>query len=462
MRIAPLYLALLLIGLLTVPAACQLPNANVTLPSALPAPAIIEVTRVVTQTIVVTPQPPLCNRGPLQTVDEVRIGALLSLSKSSAMLSGFAMQASLNLAVEEINTAGGITGKSVRLIVYDDAGLPEQGVAMAQRLIQEDCVAALIGPYYNEVAAPVVEVAHAAGIPLILTESNADELTATQYPEIFRVGTAMGIWAESTAQWLAAVGDYNNDGEQYVLMVTGNTPSAAARVEKLQPWLTKLQINSETLSVDLPTDDFSALIARVVALEMLPDVVLLYVAGEAGLNLQEELLKAGIGPKKKSVIVVGSTGLNDSLFWQRVPDGEYTVVAKNGPWVTTVAPTTTLFVDAYTKIFDRWPEAYAFESYDALRLIADAIGRAQSLEPKAMIRALETTDIVLASGHYTFPYGSLNPPDGDDVPLYLWHQWPEPHTLFLQYATPQQPAKDAAVIWPLTYRTVLSSLLYPR
>ena len=80
MRIAPLYLALLLIGLLTVPVACQLPNANVTLPSALPEQAIIEVTRVVTQTVVATPQPPLCHRGLLQTVDEVRIGALLPLS----------------------------------------------------------------------------------------------------------------------------------------------------------------------------------------------------------------------------------------------------------------------------------------------------------------------------------------------------------------------------------------------
>jgi branched-chain amino acid transport system substrate-binding protein len=461
-RIPPLYLAFLLLSLLITLAACQAPSAGVTLPPVLPVPAAVEVTRVVTQTVVVTPQPSLCNRWPLQTVDEVRVGALLSLSKSSAMLSGFAMQASLNLAVEEINTAGGIDGKPLQLIVYDDAGLPERGVEMAQRLIQEDCVAALIGPYYNEVAAPVVEVAHAAGIPLILTESNADELTATQYPEIFRVGAPAGMWAQSTAQWLAAVGDHNGDGEQYVLMLAENNPWTATKVEKLQPWLTKLQINSTTLSVELPADDFSALIARVAALEMLPDVVLLYVSGESGLNLQEELLKAGIGPKKKSILVIGPAGLNDTLFWPRVPDGEYTVIAKNGPWVTTVTPTATRFVDAYTRIFDQWPEAYAFETYDALYLIADAVRRAQSLEPAAMIRALETTDIVLASGHYTFPYGSLNPPDGDHAPLYLWHQWLEPHTLFLQYVTPQQPAKDAAVVWPLTYRTVLSSLLYPR
>jgi ABC-type branched-subunit amino acid transport system substrate-binding protein len=112
------------------------------------------------------------------------------------------------------------------------------------------------------------------------------------------------------------------------------------------------------------------------------------------------------------------------------------------------------FALAYSQYTGRWPEAFAFAAYDAMLLLADAVERAGSLQGPAIVIALENARIQLAAGSYSFPYTSLNPPGADGVPAYLWHQWPDVQTLYLQYTEPGQPTADMPVVWPERYRTV--------
>jgi branched-chain amino acid transport system substrate-binding protein len=92
--------------------------------------------------------------------------------------------------------------------------------------------------------------------------------------------------------------------------------------------------------------------------------------------------------------------------------------------------------------------------------MADAIERAGSLDPDAIIQALEETDMELAAGRYYFPYGIKNPPSGD-VPDFMWHQWPDVPLLFLQYTEPNQHSDDVEVIWPAAYRTTDGPIVQP-
>ena len=85
--------------------------------------------------------------------------------------------------------------------------------------------------------------------------------------------------------------------------------------------------------------------------------------------------------------------------------------------------------------------------------MADAINRAGSLDPDAIIAALEETNFEGAAGTYSFPFGSANPPADAGEPVFMWHQWPEVPLLFLQYTESGQSSDDIAVIWPATYRT---------
>jgi len=399
-----------------------------------------------------------CSRGSLADAPEVVIGVIYPLSQRNTMLTGFAMQAATNLAVSAINDGGGIQGKPVRTIVYDSASSPTQGALFAERLITLDCVAAMVGVFHSDIALAVKEVAVRHHIPMIFADPYADEITDDLAPEIFRIAPTRTMLIKMMGEWLAQVGDYNHDDELLVVLLVENSAYGNIRSQLAQEWLPTYGIKPEIITVDLPTTDFSSMIARIVALDKLPDAIFTYIHNGDSLLLQQQLMAAGIGPKSGTLLITTASALNDTKFWQQVPNGTYTIITQVGPWPSTVPETGQRFAALYQQYFDRWPEATAFEAYDVLLLMADAIGRARSLQADDIIRALETTDIELASGHYTFPYGSTNPPDGDTVPYYMWHQWPNSHLLYLQYTEAGQKALDAAVIWPPLYQTVSGPL----
>lgn len=400
------------------------------------------------------PKPTACLRGPLAEATEVVIGTLYPLSERAFMNVGFAMQGATNLALAEINEQGGINGKPVRLVVYDSGATPAQGALFAERLATIDCVAAIVGVFHSDVALAVKEVAMRYDIPVVFADPYADEVTADQAPEIFRIAPTRTMLIEMMARWLAAVGDYNQDGELLTVLLVENSRYGTMRGELAQALLPAHGIKPVVFPIDLPTTDFSPLIARIVALDKLPDAVFIYLHNGDNLLLQQQLLAAGIGPLRSTLLVAPPSMLDDTTFWAQVPDGLYTVVTQIGPWPSTVTPMGQRFADLFQQHFNRWPEGPAFEAYDALWLVADAVKRAKSLAAEEIIRALEQSDIELASGHYTFPYGSTNPPDGKNVPAYMWHQWPTPQLLYLQYTAPGQASRDAPVVWPPIYQTV--------
>ena len=395
-----------------------------------------------------------CVRGKVSEATEVVIGVIYPLSEPTMMTIGFGMQAATNLALADINAKGGIDGKPVRLIVYDSGISPEQGALFAERLATIDCAAAIVGVFHSDVALAVKAVAKRYHIPVVFADPYADEVTSDHTPEVFRIAPTRTMLIQMMGQWLAKVGDYNQDGELLTVMVVENSRYGAMRGELVQQWLPAYGIEPVVFTIDLPTTDFSPLIARIVALDQLPDAVFLYLHSGDNLLLQQQLLTAGIGPKHSTLLVASANALDDTTFWQQVPDGEFTVVTQIGPWYSTVSPMGRRFAEVYQQYFQRWPEATAFEAYDALWLMVDAIQRAGTLVADDIIGALEKTDLELASGYYYFPYGSTNPPDGQEVPDYMWHQWPDPQLLYLQYTTAGQSARTAPVIWPPIYQTV--------
>ena len=395
-----------------------------------------------------------CTRGKVNEASEVVIGVIYPLSEPTMMTIGFGMQAATNIALAEINEKGGINGKPLRIIVYDSGTSPEQGAFFAERLATIDCVAGIVGVFHSDVALAIKEVAKQYHMPVIFTDPYADEVTSDHTAEVFRIAPTRTMLIQMMAQWLAKVGDYNKDGEQLTVMVVENSRYGTMRSELVQQWLPAYGIEPVIFTVDLPATDFSPLIARIVALDQLPDAVFLYLHNGDNLLLQQQLLTAGIGPKRSTLLIIPSSGLDDTTFWQQVPDGELTVVTQVGPWYSTVPQMGEHFADVYQQYFKRWPEVTSFEAYDALWLMADAIQRAGTLAADDIIHALEKTDIELASGYYYFPYGSANPPDGQEVPNYMWHQWPDPQLLYLQYTAQGQSARIAPVIWPPIYQTV--------
>ncbi len=422
----------------------------------------VEVTRVVEVPVeVAAAVPGRCAPTSVDEVEEILIGASAPLSKPGSVTGGMVMQAAFNIAVDDINDAGGILGKPVNIILYDTEGLPERGTAVAERLITQDCVVAIVGEYHSAVGMTMKEVSNKYHMPTIFAETYNDTITAVQYPEIFRIAPTSTFTAQMDAQWLTEVGDYNGDGEILIVIVAENTGYGTGQVDKAMLWFPEFGLGEpEVYLTEQTTQDFSSVAQRILAGEHLPDAILIKVTGEQSYNLQQQLYEGGVDPTQ-TIMVANQVALNHDEYWENVPDGAFAVVPRIGPLPATANTVGLEFAENYRGVMGRFPEAYAFEAYDTLLLMADAINRAGSLDPDAIIAAIEATDLDGAAGHYYFPYGIDNPPQDSGEPDYMWHQWPEVPLLFLQYTASNQSSDDIEVIWPELFRTTEGPIVSP-
>src|SRR5206468_7802931 len=97
---------------------------------------------------------------------DIKVGLAISLT-GAANIYGPSQQNGAKLAMDQINAAGGVDGAKIALVVEDDASARDQGITVFRKLINEDKVAAILGPTLSGVAAGAHPVAKQAGIPAI-------------------------------------------------------------------------------------------------------------------------------------------------------------------------------------------------------------------------------------------------------------------------------------------------------
>lgn len=90
-------------------------------------------------------------------------------------------------AAEAINAAGGINGKQIELVKADDACEPKQAVAVANRLVDQDKVAAVVGHFCSSSTIPASEIYDEADILSMATGSTNPEVTERDLPTVTRI-----------------------------------------------------------------------------------------------------------------------------------------------------------------------------------------------------------------------------------------------------------------------------------
>jgi branched-chain amino acid transport system substrate-binding protein len=381
--------------------------------------------------------------------DTIKIGGVGPLSAPGTVVGGIAMKFAMELAVKDINDAGGVLGKPVELVFADTEGLPERGAAIAERMITENKVVAITGEYHSSVGLAELEVCHEYGIPCLFSETWSDKITTSGYPEVFRIAPASSMTSRAVVDWLAKV------GVKRVQLIAETTDFGTGMAETQKALLEGMGVEVlDTIFIEMGTEDFTAILTRIQAIDPPPDVVSAEaVTGETSYNLEQQMAELGVAPTE-TTMGIGNQVAVQPEFWESVPNGNYFVFTHVGLPPTLFNETTNKVAEAYRAEFDTEPPSYVLEAYDSLWILADAIERAGTTEPKAVIDALEDTDINLAQGRYWFKYTSKNPlPTDGSVPDYMWHQWPDPAVLVLQYFEPNQAGMEAAVVWPEVYQT---------
>ena len=137
-----------------------------------------------------------------------------------------------------------------------------------------------------------------------------------------------------------------------------------------------------------------------------------------------------------------------------MPDGNDCFVTRVGLPVAAYNDVTKAFIDKYKERTGKEAaKSYAMEGYDSIRLIANAIGKAGSTDPEAIISALENIKYKGALGDITFPINRANPPDAAGKADKWWHQFPNPAMTIVQYQEPQQDSTAAPVVYPDSYKS---------
>ncbi len=296
------------------------------------------------------------------------------------------------LAVDEINAAGGVLGgKRIELLVEDDRGEATEAASAVTKLITRDHVVALIGEQASSRSIAAAPIAQSYGVPMISPTSTNVEVTK-KGDYIFRAcftdpyqGAVLSSFARKDlgAKTAAQLVDVRNDYSVGLAEAFRNSfEKAGGRVVAEQKY-------SEGDS------DFSA---QLTALRPLaPDV--LVVPGyytDAGLIARQAkalglraVLLGGDGWDSPKLIEIGGDAVEGSYF-------------SNHYSVDDPAPAVRQFVAAYRKKHGAEPDSIAALSYDAARLLADAIRRAGSTEGKRIRDALaDTKDYSGVSGKIT-------------------------------------------------------------
>lgn len=135
----------------------------------------------------------------------VRLGGLVPLTPPGWVGAGRHLLAGLDLAVREVNGAGGIDGRPLELVVRDTAADPERAAAAVDELAGLD-VAAVVGEYHSVVARTAVARADALGVPFLCSSAVLDALTEGPTKWVARLAPAQSRGRRIYADFLLGAG----------------------------------------------------------------------------------------------------------------------------------------------------------------------------------------------------------------------------------------------------------------
>jgi branched-chain amino acid transport system substrate-binding protein len=311
--------------------------------------------------------------------DKVRIGVFMSLTGDTANF-GISSTNGIKMAADEVNTAGGINGKQIELLVQDDRSDASEAATIVTKFVTQDQVHAILGEVASSrsiAAAPIAQNAH---IPMLTPSSTNPEVTK-KGDYIFRSCFIDPVQGAAIAQF----GAKTLGAKRAALMVDRKQDYSTGLEKVIRDVFTRLggQIVL-TQSYQSGDQDFNAQITDIKGAN--PEIIFLPgYYGDVGLFAKQARDKGvtipilgGDGWDSPSLYQIGGAALNGCYFSNHYsPDDADPLVQK--------------FVSDYKSRYGTVPDALAATAYDAARIMFDAIKRANSLEGSAIRDALAAT-----------------------------------------------------------------------
>ena len=321
--------------------------------------------------------------------DSVKIGFNVPLTGFAAADGKSALNGA-KLAVEQANQAGGINGKMIELVVYDDQASPKQAVPISNKLIEKDKVVAAISGSYSGATRAAAGVFQSAEIPYISAYAVHPEITkAGNY--VFRTSFMGEVQGRAGAKLIGAT----LQRKRVVLITLKNDfgKSLAAGFKEAADQF-NLQIVNE-YEYSIKDRQFGPIVAKVKA--DAPEAI--YATGyffTAG-PLVSQLRAAGI-----TVPVIGQEGYDSEQFIKIAGKAsEGTIITTSLDRDSNLSETRS-FISEFEAMAGHKVDMVAASGHTAMKVLVAAMKKAGTTSPAAIRNAIAQTNLVASTGSISF------------------------------------------------------------
>ena len=308
--------------------------------------------------------------------DTVRIGSLFELSGAVAAY-GQTQSNAIKMAVEEINEAGGISGKQVEIVEFDTKSDDTEAAVLATRLASQENVSVIIGPATTSQMQAAIPIVNEFEVPLVSPSVTNTDIVfdddGNVHPFAYRTS-----WPNSFQG--AGIGKFayeNLNAEKTVVIYDNSSDYGVGLYDNFQENYEGEIVSVETVQ---PSDsDFSAIVTNLMAQEF-DSIVILAFYQTAG-PLVKQIREMGFEQP-----IVGSNGFgNDIIYELALPEN------MNDVYYASLYPILEddEFVQKYQEKFGSDPDMFAALAYDTVYMVKQAIEQAGSTDPIAVNEALE-------------------------------------------------------------------------
>ncbi len=326
------------------------------------------------------------------TGDTIKIGGLAPLTGDVSVY-GVAVDNGVKMAVEEINADGGVLGKQIEYIVYDEKGDATEAVNAYNKLVQSDNVVAIIGDVTSKPTLAVAQQAAKDKVPLITASGTAENITQAG-ENIFRAcfidpfqGELMASYASKKLEKKTAAIIYNiSDDYSKGLYEAFEAAAGDLGIEVVQ-----------VEGYGKGTVDFKAQLTNIKSKN--PDVIFLPVYYQDVALIAVQAKELGIEAQ-----FLGADGW-DGVIGQV---DESNMDAVNGAYFCSQYsaqsddPNLQAFLSKYKETYGMDASQFAVLGYDAMKMLAQAISEAGSTDSAAITSAMAAIDFTGLTGHMTF------------------------------------------------------------
>lgn len=322
--------------------------------------------------------------GSATNANEIKIGVNYELSGDVATYGQSSVQG-IELAVEQINAAGGINGKKIVLVKYDNKSEPSEATTLATKLMTRDKVVTVLGPATSGSFKAEIPVAIKNKIPVISGSATADDVTvdASGVKEYaFRIcfndsyqGTAMAQYALNNLSKKKAVVimDSSSDyGKGLAENFIKTFEAAGGTIVAKEAYVAK-------------DTDFNAIITKIKG----QDFDVIFIPGyynEAGLIIKQARAQGIDAP------ILGADGFDSPTLLELAgADALNNVYFSNHYSSLDKDPLVVKFIEDFKAKYKKDPDAFNALGYDLAKFAADGITRAEKLDGPSVKSALAST-----------------------------------------------------------------------